>query len=525
MANLFSRRARRLASSAAQLLPADKSSRADQGLARVLRAALVAATLIAPPLHAEGASPGLPLVVREGLEGPERGLLPPGAWVVDEVGSGDEFGGGGLRVQPNGNLVVGTENQVTPSQLPHPTLSTFAPTGLPLESHLYAGDSTDSLGQFVITPDGNMLVAGATTSFGFTHGAGWAFETGPSGEILWQRAYTAQGAPGNEFVTATPIPTGGFYLVGDFGTPSSEGGGGAIWIVRIDENGNVLSSATYRAESAFRPHRAILRSNGDLLMAGYDQGNHAQTTLLDINPAGAVAWKKQFSAGISNLAVVETLDGGILIGTDISTSDPTSPIETNVTIQVLLARFDATGKYLWSSLYGDPSFYDFGGGSILALPDGTFLVPGTSVVPALVSPIVSATGFVLHVSATGEILSQRGFSGNSFPSTSIDDIARASDGSIFVSFSVAGLVALTNVTEVSSSRLGLARLSVSSPQVVTCHSTREISSLRATRRVLTVRDGSTTTTGVTTTAVPTTASDTILPLRVTAVCGDPQRRL
>jgi hypothetical protein len=520
MTALFSRRVRMLASrrlsssitSAAQLLPAGRSSRADQGLARVLRAAVLAATFLALPLHAGSVSPGLPLVVREGLEGPEQGLLPPGVWVVNAGGRGEEFGGGGLGVLPNGNLVVATWNQPTPNQLLHPALSTFAPTGLPLESHLYAGDSIDFLGQFIITPDGNMLVVGATLSFGFTHGAGWAFETSPSGEILWQMAYTAQGAPGNEFATATPIPTGGFYLVGHFGTPPSLGGDRAIWIVRIDGNGNVLSSATYAAESAFRPNRAILRSNGDLLIAGNDQGAFTRTTLLDINAAGAVAWKKELPTGYAKLAVVETLDGGILIGTEIF---------TNGVSQVLLARFDATGKYLWSSIYENPSYANFVGGSILALRDGTFLIPGATEVPALVEPIVESTGFLLHVSATGEILSQQGLSAGfdkTLPTTSIDDISRTSDGSIFVALSVGEV---TNVGE--TSHFGLARLSVSSPQVEICRSTREISNLRATRRVLRVRDGSTTRASVTTTAVPTTASDTILPLRITAVCGHPQQ--
>jgi hypothetical protein len=532
MTTLFSRRVRMLASrrlsssitSAAQLLPADRSSRADQRLARVLRAALLAATVLALPVHAGSVSPSPPLVVREGLECPEQGLLPPGGWVVKTGGRGEKSGAVGLGVLPNGNLVVATSNQLTPNQLAHPALSTFAPTGLPLQSHLYAGASSDFLGQFIITPDGNMLVVGSTLSFGFTHGAGWAFETSPSGEILWQRAYTAQGSQGNEFATATAIPSGGFYLVGDFGGPPNFRGGRGIWIVRIDGNGNVLSSATYAAEAAFHPNRAILRSNGDLLIAGYDQGNHAQTTLLDINAAGAVAWRKEFpTGGFAGLAFVEALDGGILIGTDILTYDPMSPIGTNVTVQALLVRFDATGEYLWSSIYGDPSFYNSVGGSILALPDGTFLIPGATSVPALVVPVVEATGFLLHVSATGEILSQQGLSANfdkTYPSTSIDDILRTSDGSIFVALSV---TELTNVPPGGTNHWGLARLSVSSPQVEICRSIREVSNLRATRRVLRVRDGSTTRASITTTAVPTTASDTILPLRVTAVCGHPQQ--
>jgi hypothetical protein len=524
MATLFSRlrmlASRRLSSSvtsAAQLLPADGSSPADQGLARVLRAAILAATLIALPLHAGSISPGLPLVLREGLEGPEQGLLPPGVWVVNSGGRGEDLGVGSLGVLPNGDLAVATWNQLTPNQLLHPALSTFAPTGLPVESHLYAGDSTDFLGQFIITPDGNVLVVGATLSFGFTHGAGWAFETSPSGEILWQMAYTAKGAPGNEFATATPIPTGGFYLVGDFGTPPSLGGDKAIWIVRIDGNGNVLSSATYAAESAFRPNRAILRSNGDLLIAGDDQGELTQTTLLDINAAGEVAWKKVLPTGYSYLAVVETLDGGILIGTEIF---------TNGLSQVLLARFDATGKYLWSSIYGDPSYDNIVGGSILALRDGTFLVPGSSVVPSFgPTPFVESTGFLLHVSATGEILSQQGLSASfgNLPQTGIDDIVRTSDGSIFVTISVQEVLEIAGGGEERVTHLDLARLSVSSPQVEVCRSTREVSNLRATRRVLTVRDGSTTTASITTTAVPTTASDTILPLRTTAVCGHPQQ--
>jgi hypothetical protein len=112
---LASRRLSSSITSAAQLLPADRSSRADQGLARVLRAAVLAATFLALPLHAGSVSPGLPLVV--------QGLLPPGVWVVSAGGRGEEFGGGGLGVLPIGNRVVATWNQLTPNKLLHPALS------------------------------------------------------------------------------------------------------------------------------------------------------------------------------------------------------------------------------------------------------------------------------------------------------------------------------------------------------------------------------------------------------------------
>jgi hypothetical protein len=118
------------------------------------------------------------------------------------------------------------------------------------------------------------------------------------------------------------------------------------------------------------------------------------------------------------------------------------------------------------------------------------------------------------IRSNGDLL----IAGKTLPSTGIDDISRTSDGSIFVALSVGEV---TNLGE--TNHLGLARLSVSSPQVEICRSILEISDLRATRRALAVHDGSTTTASVTTAAVPTTASDTILPLRITAVCGHPQQ--
>ncbi|QQR73315.1 MAG: hypothetical protein IPJ17_17790 [Holophagales bacterium] len=340
----------------------------------------------------------------------------PGLWSLAGAGPVEEFPTG-LAVGADGNLAFAAISQAAPQGLYHATLTRIDPFGQLLWAKSYGGSGTDWPESIVATPGGGFVVAGSTSSFGLGQPSGWVFATDAAGALLWQKAYTVAGAVGSRFDDIWRLRGGGYLLVGTIAFVETEEGG-EIWVQRIDDSGGVVWSRRFGGDPVYEGMQALERRNGELLVVGSDLDGHA--LLLDLDPSGNLLWQKsldQFTVG--ELSVAETADGGLVLGGE---QYATSGFDRNLVV----ARLDAAGAPLWSRSYGSSNL-EFAGRDLMVLPDGSFLVPGTT--EAQIGPNEYQRGLLLRLSASGELLLQEALS--SGDRTSFRSLARGSDGAIY----------------------------------------------------------------------------------------------
>ncbi|MEW6367533.1 MAG: hypothetical protein AB1714_23130 [Acidobacteriota bacterium] len=139
-------------------------------------------------------------------------------------------------------------------------------TGNVLWMRSYGGYWTSG-GSIRQTSDGGYVVAARVSGSGLDDA--WCIKLDPSGNVAWQRAY---GGPGPEALRLRVQQTsdGGYSLFGD--TASFGSGSNDLWLVKLDQDGNVSWSNAYGTSAPEVFHSGEQTSEGGFVMSGWAYG-------------------------------------------------------------------------------------------------------------------------------------------------------------------------------------------------------------------------------------------------------------
>jgi len=266
----------------------------------------------------------------------------------------------------------------------------FDPNGNHIWSKGFEGSGANDM---AIDSAGNVTITGtfgSAVDFGggalTTAGGGDIFvaQFDPNGNHVWSTRFGGLGAD-----SSTAIATdnaGNMAIVGTFeetvdfgGAPLTTAGGGDIFVVKLDANGNHLWSKRFGdAEDAKEWHSIAIDKAGNVAIAGLfrstvDFGGGPLTSLdnddifaAKFDPNGNHVWSKRFggdSADGANAVAFDNADNMVITGSfnlvaDFGGGPFTSPAPNDP--DIFLAKFDPSGNHLWSAQFG-------GAGSDLAL--------------------------------------------------------------------------------------------------------------------------------------------------------------
>ena len=99
----------------------------------------------------------------------------------------------------------------------------------------YGGSSNDEASSIQQTLDGGYILAGTTDSFGAGGGDIWVLKLDSSGNVSWQKTYGGSGY--DEASSIQQTLDGGYIVAGT--TDSFGAGGGDIWVLKLDNNGEI----------------------------------------------------------------------------------------------------------------------------------------------------------------------------------------------------------------------------------------------------------------------------------------------
>jgi hypothetical protein len=245
-------------------------------------------------------------------------------------------------------------------------------TGELLWERTYGGPHTEWAKDLVSISSGGFLVVGESDSFGESFDA-YVVRIDADGEILWET--TLGDASDNETgVAALEAENGELLVLAGVSYPDDGYAGSRrdSRLFRIDENGREMWSMLYRGDVKWWPNDMTFSPDGDLVIVGIAESIGTSQGPLDYWIAradagtGELIWSRTEGSQYQDdygVAIVPVVGGGYVV--------------TGFGAGLPMLRFDEDGRLDWLRS-GVPSrmFVMFGGFSILALPDGTFVVPG-----------------------------------------------------------------------------------------------------------------------------------------------------
>jgi hypothetical protein len=278
----------------------------------------------------------------------------------------------------------------------------------------FGGTGDDRAFYIVKSGDGGFLVVGSSTSFNSAKTFAWIVRIDQDGNMLWNRTYEER--DGSEFRSALKTDDG-FVLVGDALSSSGDEDG---WIVRIDKLGNALWNLTVGSEETAKFFSGAELSDGFILVGlSYPMGRNASDAwVVKIDRSGKVLWSKNYGGNGDNAfrAVVAT-------GKNEYVCAGYTNLIGNGDYDVWLVKIDENGTLQWSSTYGG---VESDMGYALTVTKNGYVIAGET----HSFGNGDAKAFIVKTDLDGKLLWQRAYGGQQFDS--IDSIIPSSSGGYVV---------------------------------------------------------------------------------------------
>ncbi|NJE29810.1 PEGA domain-containing protein [Thermococcus sp. 18S1] len=212
------------------------------------------------------------------------------------------------------------------------------------------GERYDGLYTVAVSDDGSVVMVGFYgaseiyySSFGLVYGKYgdlWVVKLDSDGNVLWQRSF---GGPKTDSGLGVTIASNGDIIVAgyttSFGSPN-------LWVLRLNSNGEIIWQRVYRLQNAAEFGWGIdLDPSANIVIAG--SLGSGKALLLKLNPYGIPIWTKIYdgknSEYFSGVRVEE--NGDILVVGSTSSFGQGG-------MDGLVMRLSSDGDVIWSKTYG-----------------------------------------------------------------------------------------------------------------------------------------------------------------------------
>jgi hypothetical protein len=189
-------------------------------------------------------------------------------------------------------------------------------------------------------------------------------------DSLWSRTYG--GANQDWLVSGAQTADGGYILAGY--TYSFGAGGGDVWLVKTDGNGNTMWSRTFGGPLLDVARNVVQTIDGGYAIIAYTESfgaGSADCWLVKVNVNGVLLWSRTFGGHYADdgCGIEETADGGLILLGSTSSFGHGGGVS-----DLWLIKTDCNGNMVWNRTYGGSS-NDYGA-FVRQTSDGGFILTG-----------------------------------------------------------------------------------------------------------------------------------------------------
>jgi hypothetical protein len=185
-------------------------------------------------------------------------------WAKTYGGTGNEWPSSAQQTSDGGYIVAGYTESFGAGSADAFLIKTDA-NGNIIWAKTYGGTDDDWAYSIQQTSDGGYIVAGWTRSFGAGLYDFFLIKTDADGNLEWSKTY---GGASDDRANSVQQTTDGGYIVA--GRTSSFGAGSVdAFLIKTDENGNIIWAKTYGGASDDRVNSVQQTSDGGYIVAGH----------------------------------------------------------------------------------------------------------------------------------------------------------------------------------------------------------------------------------------------------------------
>ncbi len=179
---------------------------------------------------------------------------------------------------------------------------------------IFGGIGWDETNTILQTEDGGYAVFGFVQSKNEGREDGWIAKLDENGEIVWDKAFG--GSQNDEVFSGIKTADGGYAVCGY--TESKGAGGYDAWIVKFDENGEIVWDKAFGGIEAEVANSIIQTRDGGYALAGYTWSKgvgREDAWMIKLDKNGEVIWDKTFGGSNEDVArcIIQAEDGGYVL--------------------------------------------------------------------------------------------------------------------------------------------------------------------------------------------------------------------
>jgi len=178
----------------------------------------------------------------------------------------------------------------------------------------FGGIGWDETNSILQEEDGSFIVFGFVQSKDKGREDGWIVKLNENGEMVWDKSFG--GSQNDEVFSGIKTADGGYAVCGY--TESKGAGGCDAWIVKLDEDGEVVWDKAFGGIEAEVANSIIQTGDGGYVLAGYTESKGAgreDAWVIKLDEDGEVVWDKTFGGSDEDVArcIIQTGDGGYVL--------------------------------------------------------------------------------------------------------------------------------------------------------------------------------------------------------------------
>lgn len=273
--------------------------------------------------------------------------------------------------------------------------------GILIWTKVYGGSKSELLYDIIETDDNGFIAVGVTQSTDGDiktaikgGGDAWIVRLDSNGNIIWQKtigSYQPVGADNFKKICRT---SDNYYIMcgmasaGDGDIPKFQGLGD-VWVLKIDDSGNIIWNKTYGGSGAEVGQVVTPTKDGGCIVGAYStskdgdvSSNNGQEDIwvFKLTQQGSLEWQKNYGGTLKDwpASIIETLNGGYMVlgytySKDGDVKGHYGPTDRS---DILLLKLDSIGDIEHSNYFGGTEGES--AGAIIQGIDSTYTFCGTT---------------------------------------------------------------------------------------------------------------------------------------------------
>lgn len=281
----------------------------------------------------------------------------------------------------------------------------------------YGGVGFDGARDIGKTSDDGYVIVGYTSSFNVVEKDIYVIKTDAEGNIEWYKTYDDQFREEGYSIVQTSGEEKGYAILGHKIDSNMD-----IWLLKIDETGNVLWDKTFGGDGKDQPYSMKRTNDGGFVIAGYtdsmgEGGGDAYAIKTDAE--GNKLWERTYGGNGIDVAydIEPTSDGGYIMAGNTESFD-------DYRGDIYIVKTDSNGNEEWHKTIGDKK--EDSAYSVKQTSDGGYIVAGTTEISN-----DETAGWIIKLDPSGTQKWNIMFKG--FPSEELYSVQQSDDGGYVLS--------------------------------------------------------------------------------------------